>query len=183
MDEAKATTGKPTFLNVRTIIGHSSQKQNTGSAHGAALGDDDVAHVKRTLGFNPDEKFVIPSKVYDYFAECRPKGAKAEAKWNQTMKTYAARFPTEYKELQTRLAGKFADDDWQSRLPSKKDLPTAAQPTRKSSGIAVQALVPTYNSFVAGSADLLESTFVGFKGQVEFQKVSRDRAQGLLLVG
>lgn len=89
------------------------------------------------------------------------------------MKVYAKRFPKEYRELQMRLAGKFADDDWQARLPSKADLPTAAQPTRKSSGIAVQALVPTYNSFVAGSADLLESTFVSFKDQVEFQKVSR----------
>ncbi|KAJ9099731.1 hypothetical protein QFC20_005609 [Naganishia adeliensis] len=170
LDEAKSTTGKPTFLNIRTVIGHSSQKQNTGSAHGAALGDDDVAHVKKTLGFNPEEKFIIPSKVYDYFAECRPKGAKAEAEWNETMKVYAKRFPKEYRELQMRLTGKFADDDWQARLPSKADLPPAAQPTRKSSGIAVQALVPTYNSFVAGSADLLESTFVSFKDQVEFQK-------------
>lgn len=167
-------TSKPTFLNIRTVIGHSSQKQNTGSAHGAALGDDDVAHVKRTLGFNPNEKFVVPPKVYDYFAECKPKGAQAEAEWDKTMKTYASRFPKEYEELQMRLAGKFAHDGWQSRLPSKQDLPTAAQPTRKSSGIAVQALVPTYNSFVAGSADLLESTFVSFKDQVEFQKVRRE---------
>lgn len=154
------------------MIGHSSQKQNTGSAHGAALGDDDVAHVKRTLGFNPDEKFVIPSKVYDYFAECGPKGAMAEQEWNKTMRTYAERYPSEYRELQMRLSGKFASDDWHARLPSKKDLPSAAQPTRKSSGIVVQALLPAYNSFVAGSADLLESTFVNFKGQVEFQKVS-----------
>jgi dihydroxyacetone synthase len=89
------------------------------------------------------------------------------------MKVYARRYPKEYRELQLRLSGKFADDVWQDRLPAKKDLPTAAQPTRKSSGIAVQALVPTYNSFVAGSADLLESTFVNFKDQVEFQKVTR----------
>jgi hypothetical protein len=38
--------------------------------------------------------------------------------------------------------------------------------------LAVQALVPKYNSFIAGSADLLESTFVNFDGQVEFQNVS-----------
>ncbi|KAJ9103297.1 hypothetical protein QFC21_002720 [Naganishia friedmannii] len=76
---------------------------------------------------------------------------------------------TEYKELKMRLSGKFADDNWGELLPAKKDLPTAPQPTRKSSGIAVQALVPKYNSFVAGSADLMESTFVNFKGQVDFQ--------------
>ncbi|KAJ9093840.1 hypothetical protein QFC21_006211 [Naganishia friedmannii] len=170
LDEAKLVTGKPTFLNIRTVIGHSSTKQNTGSAHGAALGDDDVAHVKRTLGFNPDEKFAIPPKVYEYFAECKPKGAKAEEEWSATMQVYSERYPSEYRELQMRLSGRFADDDWQVRLPKKEDLPAAPQPTRKSSGIVVQALLPTYNSFVAGSADLLESTFVSFKGQVEFQK-------------
>lgn len=164
-------TGKPTFLNIRTVIGHSSQKQNTGAAHGAALGEEDVAYVKKALGFNPEEKFVVPEKVYDYFNECKGKGNAAEAEWNKTMGLYAQRFPAEFKELQMRLAGKFAQDNWQERLPSKKDLPSAPQPTRKSSGIVVQALVPTYNSFVAGSADLLESTFVNFKGQVEFQKV------------
>jgi dihydroxyacetone synthase len=80
-----------------------------------------------------------------------------------------------------RLAGKFSEDDWRELLPAKQDLPTAAQPTRKSSGIAVQALVPKYNSFVAGSADLMESTFVNFKGQVDFQNVSLIQPASFLL--
>jgi dihydroxyacetone synthase len=78
----------------------------------------------------------------------------------------------EASELCARKQGKFSgDDDWKSLLPSKAKLPQADQPTRKSSGIAVQALASKYNSFVAGSADLLESTFVNFEGQTEFQNV------------
>ncbi|GHJ88964.1 hypothetical protein NliqN6_5366 [Naganishia liquefaciens] len=169
LDKAKSLTGKPIFVNIRTVIGHSSSKQNTGAVHGAALGEEDVRYVKEALGFNPEEKFVVPPKTYDYFQECKPKGAAAEAEWNKTMEQYAQRYPAEYKQLQMRLAGKFTEDNWKELLPAKQDLPTAAQPTRKSSGIAVQALVPKYNSFIAGSADLLESTFVNFKGQVEFQ--------------
>ncbi|KAJ9119051.1 hypothetical protein QFC22_003542 [Naganishia vaughanmartiniae] len=168
-DKAKALKGKPVLVNIRTVIGHSSKKQNTGAVHGAALGDEDVKHVKESLGFNPEDKFVIPPKVYDYFKDCKTKGSAAEEEWNKTMEQYSQKYPTEYKELKMRLSGKFAGDDWTALLPAKKDLPTAPQPTRKSSGIAVQALVPKYNSFVAGSADLMESTFVNFKGQVDFQ--------------
>lgn len=123
----------------------------------------------------------MPPQVYDYFEECKPKGAAAEAEWNKMMEQYAQRYPKDYKQLQMRLAGKFTEDNWKELLPGKKDLPTAAQPTRKSSGIAVQALVPKYNSFIAGSADLLESTFVSFKDQVEFQNVSHNHAFSCLV--
>ncbi|KAG7527769.1 hypothetical protein FFLO_06611 [Filobasidium floriforme] len=168
-DRAKKLKGKPVFLNIRTIIGFSSRKANTGPAHGQALGDDEVAYVKSQLGFDPSQKFCIPDKVYDYFSGCKDKGAKAEREWDATMEQYASRYPDEYKELEFRRSGKFAPDGWEELLPAKDKLPQAAQPTRKSSGLAVQALVPKYNSFIAGSADLLESTFVNFDGQIEFQ--------------
>lgn len=56
--------GKPTFVHVRTTIGFGSQRANTGFVHGSALGDDDVAHVKKTFGFDPTKKFHIPEEVY-----------------------------------------------------------------------------------------------------------------------
>lgn len=54
-------------------------------------------------------------------------------------------------------------------LPPKSELPTSAIPTRKASGIAVNALAPHFPQFMVGSADLLDSTFVSWPGQVEFQ--------------
>lgn len=128
--------------------------------------------MKQQLGFDPAVKFAVPSKVYDYFAECKEKGKQAEEDWNTLMQIYATKYSKEFAELELRLKGKFTDSDWAALLPAKKDLPSAPQPTRKSSGIVVQALVPKCQSFVAGSADLLESTFVNFDGQVEFQNVS-----------
>ncbi|WVF71758.1 transketolase [Kwoniella sp. CBS 6097] len=173
-DKAKQLKGKPVLVNIRTVIGYSSRKANTGPAHGQALGDDEVAYVKAQLGFNPEEKFVIPDKVYEYFSETKTKGAKAEKEWNAVFEQYKTKYPEQYTELTRRMKGQWAaagnNEDWQSLLPSKENLPQEPQPTRKSSGIVVQALVPKYNSFVAGSADLLESTFVSFKNQVEFQK-------------
>lgn len=64
LDEAKATKGKPGFVHVRTIIGFGSRKQNTGAAHGAALGEDEVSYVKQMFGFDPAKKYVIPDEVY-----------------------------------------------------------------------------------------------------------------------
>lgn len=138
-----------------------------------ALGEDEVAYVKEQLGFDPEQKFVVPKKAYEYFAECKTKGAEAEAQWNKVVDQYKRKEPKLWQEFEARLNGKFAASGWESLLPAKDKLPSAAQPTRKSSGIAVQALVPDHKTFVAGSADLLESTFVSFKDSVEFQSVSR----------
>jgi dihydroxyacetone synthase len=173
MDEAKQVKGKPTMINIRTIIGLGSKNQNTGAVHGAALGDDDVAYVKTQLGFHPDEKFVVPKETYDYFAETKTRGAKLESEWNDLLAKYTEKYPKEAKELQRRREGKLREG-WEADLPTKDKLPKDPIATRKASGIAVQALVPKDDSFVAGSADLIESTFVGWKGMTEFQKVSRE---------
>jgi len=171
LEQAKQVKGKPVCINIRTIIGLASKAQGCGSVHGAALGDDDVAFVKSQLGFSPHDKFVVPPKVYDYFADCKPRGAKAEAEWNGLMEGYKSAYPTEHAELSRRMAGKLREG-WEKDVPTKDQLPKDAIPTRKASGIMVQALVPKDKTFTAGSADLIESTFVGWKGMTEFQKVS-----------
>src|ERR1700741_5548468 len=61
---ARAVTDKPSFIAVRTIIGYPAPHlMNTGKAHGAALGDEEVADVKRILGFDPDKKFEVRDEV------------------------------------------------------------------------------------------------------------------------
>lgn len=156
------------MLNIRTIIGVGSKNQATGKVHGAALGDDDVAYVKTQLGFHPDDKFVVPKECYEYFKDCVPRGQEAEDKWNKMYAEYEKKFPEDASDLKRRIEGKLREG-WEKDLPPKDQLPKEAIPTRKASGIALQALVPKDKTFVAGSADLLESTFVNFKDQVEFQ--------------
>ncbi len=167
--------GKPILVNIRTVIGFSSRKQNTGAAHGAALGAEEVEYVKEQLGFGGDgsKPFHIPDEVYQYFSAKVEEGAKLEEDWEAQMKEYKAKYPEEEKELRMRLSGKWMKDETlvNSLLPTKAQLPQDPQPTRKASGIVVQALVPGHKNFIAGSADLMESTFVSFPGQLEFQNV------------
>lgn len=167
---AKATRGKPTLVNIRTVIGVGSAQAGQGKAHGQALGDEQVAAVKRALGFDPAEDFAVPPSVYDYWAPVQTKGAVAEGAWDALWDAYQAAHPSEGAELAARMAG--SRDGWEALLPSKAALPAAPQPTRKASGIVVEALAPRYNSLMVGSADLLESTFVSWKGMEEFQAPS-----------
>lgn len=87
------------------------------------------------------------------------------------LQRYTKEYPEEAAELERRRQGKFKGD-WKSNLPAKEKLPAEPTPTRKSSGIAFKAIVPDDNSFIAGSADLLESTFVSWDAMTEFQKPS-----------
>ena len=64
IEAAKAVTDKPSFIAVRTIIGYPGPDlMNTGKAHGAALGDEEVAEVKEILGFDPEKNFEVRDEV------------------------------------------------------------------------------------------------------------------------
>jgi dihydroxyacetone synthase len=167
LQAAKAVRGKPTLVNIRTVIGVGSAQAGQGKAHGQALGDDQVAAVKRALGFDPEEKFAVRPEVYDFWAPVKEKGSVAERAWDDLWAAYQAAYPAEGGELSARMAGRL--DGWEALVPPKSALPTAPQPTRKSSGIMIEALAPKYKSLMVGSADLLESTFVSWRGMEEFQ--------------
>lgn len=144
--------------------------------------------MKKTFGFDPTKKFHISEEVYgtldkfffntsldlnlflDYFRPVVQRGQDDEVAWNKLYAAYPTAYPAEHAELQQRLSGNLPEG-WKQDLPPKSALPTAPQATHKSSGIAVQALIPKCEAFMAGSADLMESTLVDFKGQVEFQSV------------
>lgn len=147
-----------------------SLAENSGPAHGAALGQDELTFVKQTLGFDLDKKFHVPAEVYEFFADVPKKGIELERAWNERMAKYAEAYPEAYAELQGRLTGNLPDG-WRDLLPAKADLGAAkkAEATRKSHGAVLSALAPVFKNFVAGSADLLESTFVNFPGMTEFQ--------------
>ena len=60
---AKAETGRPSFIQLKTIIAWPApNKQNTGAAHGSALGDDEVRATKQILGVDPDTSFDVPPR-------------------------------------------------------------------------------------------------------------------------
>ena len=63
-------SGKPSLIILRTHIGQGSpNKQDTHSAHGSPLGEDEVRATKEAYGWDPDAHFLVPDEVAEHFRE------------------------------------------------------------------------------------------------------------------
>ena len=95
--QAKATTDKPTLIEVKTIIGYGSEDEGTNKVHGAPLGAEGSQVVKDKFGWDYD-KFEIPEAIYDHFKEViLEDGKQAEAEWKETFNAYAEAHPEQAK--------------------------------------------------------------------------------------
>jgi len=171
VEKAKAVTDKPSFIAVRTVIGYPApNKMNTGDAHGAALGADEVAAVKKALGFDPDKSFDVDPAVIEHTRAVVTRGAAARAAWQTGFDAWAGREP-QRKELFDRLhAGEFPAG-WVDALPTYE--PTDNGPaTRSASGKALAALGPLLPELWGGSADLAGSNNTTIAGSDSFGPTS-----------
>ncbi|MEU8899683.1 transketolase [Nocardia sp. NPDC048505] len=153
---AKAETGKPSIIVLRTIIGYPApNKMNTGAAHGAALGADEVAATKKILGFDPEKNFDVAPEVIEHTRKAVERGQAAHREWQQQFDAWAAANP-ENKELFDRLATRDLPKGWAESLPTY-DADPKGMATRKASGKVLAALAPVLPELWGGSADLAES--------------------------
>ncbi|MBF6176693.1 transketolase [Nocardia blacklockiae] len=156
LTEAKAVTDKPSFILLRTIIGYPApNKMNTGAAHGAALGADEVAGTKKALGFDPDKTFEVDEAVIAHTRQNAADRAKAlRATWQERFDAWAQANP-DNKALFDRLIARDLPEGWADSLPSFDVDDSVA--TRKASGKVLAALAPVLPELWGGSADLAES--------------------------
>ncbi|CBF80783.1 hypothetical protein AN8551.2 [Aspergillus nidulans FGSC A4] len=166
LSKARASTEKPTFINIRTVIGLDSKVAGQAAAHGAAFGVEDVAAMKRKLGFNPEEHFVIGETVREFFADLPARGEGYVKEWKDLIQRYSEAHPELADEFQRRVRGELPTD-WQKLIPSElPDKPTA---TRVSSGLVFNPIAQYIKSFMVGTADLSPSVNMIWKGKVDFQ--------------
>ncbi len=163
--EARSITEKPTLICCKTNIGKGSpNKQGTGAAHGAALGEEEVAATRKALGWS-HPPFEIPKHIYAAW-DARAKGAQAEAEWNQLLDNYTAKFPAEAAEFQRRIKGALPAD-WQRKrdaIISEFDDKAEKVATRKASQNALEAFAPLLPELIGGSADLAGSNLTMWSG-------------------
>lgn len=162
-----AETGRPSFIALRTIIGWPAPNlQNTGKAHGAALGAAEVAATKEVLGLDPAVSFAVPEEVLAHAREVVARGRGARAAWQKDYDSWAAANPAA-KALHDRLTTRTLPDGWADALPT---YPADAKgvATRKASGEVLAALAPALPELWGGSADLAESNNTSIKGEPSF---------------
>ena len=158
LKKAKREKGRPTLIIAKTIIARGAPKKaNTGAAHGAPLGAEEIAAARVAIGW-PHAPFVIPEQVYRGW-DARDAGKRAERRWQKAFKDYKAEFPDDAAEFERRTAGSLPGD-FETRLQSLiSDFNTKGETiaTRKASQNVLDALVPALPELVGGSADLTGS--------------------------
>jgi transketolase len=167
LDRAEAETSRPSLIVLRTIIAWPApHAQNTGAAHGSALGADEVAATKKILGFDPDKTFEVAEEVIHHTRGLVDRGKVAEAEWDEQFSAWAAAHP-EQKALFDRMSVRRLPDGWTDTLPSfpADDKGIA---TRKASGSVLKAIAPVLPELWGGSADLAESNNTTPEGQPSF---------------
>ncbi len=156
--KAKRERAKPTLICAKTIIGKGAPtKANTGGAHGAPLGEKEIAATREAIGWK-HPPFEIPEGIARAW-DARERGKRAERRWKRVLSAYQQQFPTEAAEFARRTAGELPRDFQERARAMVAQAAALAESiaTRKASQNVLEALVPALPELVGGSADLAGS--------------------------
>lgn len=162
---ARRVTDRPSVICCKTTIGFGSpNKAGSHACHGAPLGDDEIALVRRELGWE-HAAFVIPDDVYAGW-DGRTKGRAAESDWRERFAAYEAAYPEAAAEFERRMAGKLPDDWVQTAAAFVADCSREAESkaTRQASLACIEAYSHALPELFGGSADLGCSNLTEWRG-------------------
>jgi transketolase len=162
--KAKRERGRPTLICAKTIIGKGAPtKANTGGAHGAPLGEKEVAATREAIGWKYPP-FEVPDGLRLGW-NARERGRRAERRWKRVFNAYEKAQPELAKEFLRRMSG-VLPLDFQEKLKNlmaDTNLKAETIATRKASQNALEALVPALPELIGGSADLTGSNLTMVK--------------------
>lgn len=162
---AKAETGRPSLIGVRTIIGYGSPKAGTNKVHGEAMGAADAAATKKFFGFPEDQSFYLPEDALANWREAGKRGAAFEAEWKALFDQYAKAFPELAAEFERTQKG-VLKAGWEKLIPNfPSDKPIA---TRNAGYDVLNAIANVVPELFGGAADLTASTKTIFKPGANF---------------
>lgn len=167
--KAKNDTDRPSFIMIETHIGYGCPgKQDSASAHGEPLGEENIAEMRTTLGWPIEEAFKVPDEVYENYKEKASRGKEAYKDWTDMFEDYCKNFP-DMKEKWDRYHHGFdtkqlfeSDDYW--------EIPDKPEATRSSSGAVLNKICKEVLNLVGGSADLAPSNKTYMKEAGDFSK-------------
>ena len=160
IEAAKAETGRPSLIAVRTVIGYGSPKAGTNKVHGEALGAADTAATKKFYGFPEDQSFYVPDDALKSWRTAIDRGEAAESEWKQLFGKYAAAFPELAAEFDRTQKGELKSG-WSKAIPGFAT--DKKQATRNAGGAILNAIAEVVPELFGGAADLTASTKTIFK--------------------
>ena len=178
---AQAAPNKPSLISCKTVIGFGSpNKGGTAATHGAPLGEEEVAAVRKELGW-PHSPFVVPKDIKAAW-DATEKGCKAESVWKEKLVAYEEEYPEFAVELVRRLKGELpgefsakANEFIQKCQRSEDDIAS-----RKASQNCIETFGAMLPELIGGSADLTGSNLTSWSGSTP---VSRDAGGNYIYYG
>jgi transketolase len=162
---AKAVTDKPSLITLRTIIGWPSPtKQGSGKVHGAKLGGEEIAGLKKFLGFDPELTFEVDPEVFAHTRNTE-RFDRERAAWEASFDAWASENPDK-KALLDRIVSGAVPAELEAALPKFEAGTEIA--TRAASGKVLGAIGAVMPELWGGSADLAESNLTTIAGAKSF---------------
>lgn len=156
LDKAVAQKEKPSFIVARTHIANGAPNaRDTAEAHGAPLGKEEIALVKKAMGWDPDKTFVVPEEVYALFRERAADNVKDKQRWESELSDWRKAHADAAEALDKLEARHVPADLYDALL---KVLPEKEDATRNLSNVLQQTVAEKVPSLIGGSADLAPST-------------------------
>ena len=144
---------KPSLISCKTIIGYGSpNKSGKASSHGAALGDEEVALVRKKLKWKY-KPFEIPKEILNEWREIGKRGDLQEKKWNIVYNKKSKKVKDEFsRQINGKLPknlDKIIDEEKRKFFDLKPNVAS-----RQSSASVLEAITKNLPELVGGSADL-----------------------------
>jgi transketolase len=169
---AKAETGRPSIIAVRTVIGYGSPKAGSNKVHGEPLGAEAVAATKKFFNFPEDQSFVVPDAALANWRKAVERGAGFEAAWMKLFEGYRAANPELAAQFERTQKGALKAG-WEKAIPS---FPVdKAVATRNAGGVIMNAIAEQVPELFGGAADLTSSTKTIFKPGANFHEDAAGR--------
>ena len=150
ISEAKKSTDKPTLIEIKTKIGFGATgKEGTAGAHGAPLGAESLAALRKNLTYE-EEGFNVSQDVLDYMKEKCEELDKYEEDWYKQLEEYKAKYKADYDKLMSF----YNDEVSEEVLKAMTDIELKDDASRASSGKVLNKVSHVLENIIGGSADL-----------------------------
>ncbi len=168
VEAGRAVAHRPTIIVLSTIIAWPAPTaRDTGKAHGAALGKDEIAATKKLLGFDPEQSFHVDDAVIAHTrGHVAERGAQDHREWQERFEAWETAHP-DRADLLERLRARRMPEGFAEAFPTwEADAHGVA--TRAASGKVLTALADVLPELWGGSADLADSNNTTMEGEPSF---------------
>ncbi len=157
--EAKSVKDKPSFIEVKTILGEGTTMANTADTHGAPIGDEEREIAAKYFGHD-QKPFEFKQEVLDEISKLQVDKEKSFDEWSKMMEEYKKAFPEKYAAFQEANQRTYELDV----IGQFKDYKPEMEATRVSGGRILDWLSKNSRLPVGGSGDVKKSTGVKIYG-------------------